>query len=65
MRDHFRRVFEQMGREITINNATAFERKMIHEAAESLGLCHETAPDKKWIKVWKKMTNDEVAEHYA
>lgn len=54
-----------MGREITINNATAFERKMIHEAAESLGLCHETAPDKKWIKVWKKMTNDEVAEHYA
>lgn len=47
-----------MPRELTINNATAFERKMIHEAAESMGLCHETATDKKYIKVWKKMTDD-------
>jgi predicted RNA-binding protein Jag len=52
-------------REITINNVTAFERKMIHEIAEEMGLCHETSNDKKYIKVWRKLTNDEVAEKYA
>lgn len=30
-----------------------------------MGLCHETAPDKKFIKVWKKMTDNEVSEHFA
>ncbi len=54
-----------MSRELTINNATAFERKMIHEVAEELSLAHETAADKKHIKIWKKMTNDEVSQYYA
>ncbi len=54
-----------MAKEITINHATPFERKMIHEIAEEMGLCHETAPDKKFIKVWKKMTDNEVSEHFA
>jgi len=31
---------------------------MIHEVAEELGMCHETSEDKKYIKVWRKMTND-------
>jgi hypothetical protein len=30
-----------------------------------MGFCHETSSDKKYIKVWKKLTNDEVAEKYA
>lgn len=38
---------------------------MVHEVAEELNLAHETAADKKYIKIWKKMTNEEVAQHYA
>ena len=65
MKNHFMAVLTQISKELTINNATAFERKMIHEVAEELGMAHETAGDKKYIKVWKKMTNDEVAQRYA
>jgi hypothetical protein len=32
--------------------ATNFERKLIHEVAEEIGLSHETSQDKKQIKVW-------------
>ena len=34
---------------------------MIHELAEEMNLCHETSPDKKFIKVWRKLTNEEIA----
>lgn len=30
---------------------------MIHEVAEEEGLAHETSSDKKWIRVWKKLTD--------
>jgi len=34
VKEHYRKVLTLMDRELTINNVSSFERKMIHEVAE-------------------------------
>jgi hypothetical protein len=41
---------------MTINDATSFARKMIHEVATEMGLCHQTSEDKKSIRIWIKVS---------